>query len=162
LGGKLDLSFINDYQPVHGDLFTVLTAGSITNHFASVDLPMLSPGLVWNYLTSATIVRLGAARADFNLNGFADAGDYAVWRSMAGRTGANLAADADGNQVVNAADLAVWRANYGNVRGNVAAGAGSATAVPEPSAAALIALVSFAVWHRRKKSGPRMSRRHAD
>lgn len=137
LAGKLDISLINQYQPVHGNTFTVLSAGSISGTFATVELPFLTPGLVWNYLATSTTVTLGVAAADFNKDGVADAADYAVWRDLSGKTGTGLAADANSDQVVNAADLAIWRSNFGNTRGNVAAGSGSAAAVPEPNSLAL-------------------------
>ncbi|MEX2172626.1 MAG: peptidylprolyl isomerase [Pirellulales bacterium] len=140
LAGKLDVSLLNLYQPVHGNTFNVLLASSISGAFANVELPFLTAGLVWNYRATSTAITLGVAAADFNKNGVADAADYAVWRDMFGRTGAGLAADANGDMVVNAADLAIWRSNFGNTRGNVLAGSGSATAVPEPSSLALAAL----------------------
>lgn len=152
LAGKLDISLINTYMPAHNDAFTVLQAGSITGNFANVELPFLTPGLVWNYRKTSTSVVLGVAAADFNKDGVANAADYAVWREMSGRTGTGLAADANGDQVVNAADLAVWRGNFGNTRGNTAAGSGSAASVPEPSASAffLVGLV-LAAWNTRRR-----------
>ena len=140
LAGKLDVSLLNTYQPIHGNSFTVLSASSISGAFANVELPFLTAGLVWNYRATSTAIALSVAAADFNKNGVADAADYAVWRDMFGRTGAGLAADANGDMVVNAADMAIWRSNFGNTRGNVLAGSGSATAVPEPSSLALAAL----------------------
>ena len=140
LAGKLDISLINLYQPVHGNSFTVLLASSISGTFANVELPFLTTGLVWDYRATSTAITLAVAAADFNKNGVADAADYTIWRDMSGRTGEGLAADANRDMVVNAADLAIWRSNFGNVRGNVLAGSGSATAVPEPSSLALAAL----------------------
>ena len=155
LAGKLDVSLLNLYQPVHGNTFNILLASSVSGAFANVELPFLTAGLVWDYRATSTAITLAVAAADFNKNGVADAADYTVWRDMSGRTGEGLAADANRDMVVNAADLAIWRSNFGNVRGNVLAGSGSAAAVPEPSSLALAALgmllTAMVALRRRKR-----------
>jgi len=52
---------------------------------------------------------------DFNADGTVDAADYLVFRLLAGQSGANLAADADGDDFVGTSDYAIWRANFGQV-----------------------------------------------
>lgn len=152
LDGKLDISLINQYMPVHGTSFTVLSAASISGSFSTVELPLLNPGLVWSYQQSNTAITLRVQKADFNQDGVVNAADYVLWRDQLNRTGTGLSADANGDMVVNAADLAIWKGNFGSIRGNVAAGAGSTTAVPEPSAVALVAmLAAIAVWSYRSR-----------
>ncbi len=68
---------------------------------------------------------------DYNQNGMVDAADYTVWRDSVGAIGNLLAADGNGDFVVNSADELIWRNNFGAI-----AAAGSA--VPEPSAGALL------------------------
>jgi hypothetical protein len=56
----------------------------------------------------------GALRADFNLDGRVDGGDFLAWQQNLGRTGATIRqgdATADGD--VDVHDLAVWRATFG-------------------------------------------------
>lgn len=136
LGGKLDIVLLNNFAPGAGDSFTVLTASAgITGSFNSIDLPMLTPGLVWNLSQSLTAFTLSVAAADFNQDGVVDAADYVVWRKTDGSTaGYNL-----------------WRSNFGNVRGTVASGSGSllASSVPEPSAILLIAISGWTLSGRR-------------
>ncbi|HVT29091.1 MAG TPA: glycosyl hydrolase family 18 protein [Lacipirellulaceae bacterium] len=78
------------------------------------------------------------SQGDFNHDGHVDASDYVVWRKTLGKTGANLAADANGNYLVDAGDLMIWRANTGM---SVTAGGGalgSGSSVPEPRALLLL------------------------
>jgi hypothetical protein len=74
---------------------------------------------------------------DYNADGEVDEADYAVWNANFGATaGAGLAADGNGDNIVDAADFTIWRDNLGNsVR---AIGAGGGSAVPEPTAIALV------------------------
>lgn len=74
---------------------------------------------------------------DYNADGEVDEADYAVWSANFGATaGAGLAADGNGDNIVDAADFTIWRDNLGNsVR---ALGAGGGSAVPEPTAIALV------------------------
>jgi GH18 family chitinase len=73
------------------------------------------------------------SQGDFNHDGVVDAIDYVVWRKTLGQSGANLAADGNGNYQVDAGDLGTWRAYMGQTVAGVGSGAvDSATAVPEP------------------------------
>ncbi len=47
LSGALDVGFINGFVPVSGNQFTVLTAGSITGTFSSINSAALPAGLNW-------------------------------------------------------------------------------------------------------------------
>jgi cyclophilin family peptidyl-prolyl cis-trans isomerase len=140
LAGKLDVSFLNQFMPAAGDLFTVLSAGSIVGGFNSVELPQLTPGLVWRYNQSATAVTLSVALADYNRNGIVDAADYVLWRNTRNtNVSPSTGADGNGDGLVNDLDYAIWRSNFGN-RSGVAGGSGSflATVLPESSTACLM------------------------
>src|SRR5262249_2939455 len=90
---------------------------------------------------------------DYNGDGAVNNTDYQVWRANAGDTSA-LVADGDGNGIVDTADYVLWRKNLGRTWQDLATGSGagiSGSAVPEPSAAALIALASLGMLTRRRR-----------
>jgi cyclophilin family peptidyl-prolyl cis-trans isomerase len=135
LAGKLDVSFLSQYMPSAGDSFTVLSAASIVGGFNSLELPQLTPGLVWRYSQSATAVMLSVALADYNRNGVVDVADYVLWRNTQNTSvSPSTGADGNGDGLVNNLDYVIWRSNFGN-RSGIAAGTGSliAAALPEPS-----------------------------
>jgi len=89
LAGALGVSLANDYSPTSGDSFALLSYGSETGTFSTLDLPHLSGGLIWrtNYgatsftlmVTSAppfqlTAGTIGNAGGDFLFNFEAIAG----------------------------------------------------------------------------------------
>lgn len=148
LAGKLDVHFVGNYMPGLNTTFMVLSAGSITGLFDSLDLPMLASGYVWNITRTSTSYLLTVGAGDFNRDGVVNAADYTVWRDARNtNVTAGTGADADGNGVVNDADYAIWRANFGNVRGTATSGAGaglSVAGVPEPTSVAI--LFSGVIW----------------
>ena len=82
-GGTLSVNFNNGFAPALGDAFDILDFTSIVGSF-SLDLPALSPGLVWdtsNLLTSGllSVVPAHDVPADFNGDGSVDAADLALW-----------------------------------------------------------------------------------
>ena len=58
LGGTLEVTLINDFSPELGDIFTIMTYGSVSGSFASASLPTLDPGLKWGVSLGATTMRL--------------------------------------------------------------------------------------------------------
>ncbi|TWU00706.1 hypothetical protein Pla108_16580 [Botrimarina colliarenosi] len=78
---------------------------------------------------------------DYNSDGVVDAADYTVWRDNHGST-TSLAADGDGDRTIGEGDYAVWSQHYG------ANGSGGVTPVPEPTAAALLAIGWLAASRR--------------
>jgi autotransporter-associated beta strand protein len=48
LGGKLAVSLINSFQPVAGNLFNLFDWGNLTGVFATLELPSLTTGLLWD------------------------------------------------------------------------------------------------------------------
>jgi hypothetical protein len=76
---------------------------------------------------------------DYNGDGIVDAADYTVWRDSLGNSvTSGTGADGSSNGVVDQDDYDVWVAHFGDHSPGSAAG--STAAVPEPSAAFLLAL----------------------
>jgi hypothetical protein len=156
VAGKLDVNFVNGYSPAVNTTFTVLTAGQITGTFSTFDLPLLSPGFVWNISRTATAYNLTVAAGDYDRNGVVDAADYILWRKTRNAlVTAYSGADGNGNGLIDAGDYTVWRTNLGNVRGT-ASGSGSGSlstsTVPEPTSAFLVlcAGLLFGIFPRRR------------
>ncbi|HMO87147.1 MAG TPA: dockerin type I domain-containing protein [Lacipirellulaceae bacterium] len=85
--------------------------------------------------------------ADFNGDGSVDGADFVIWQRGLGLTGqtGNATGDATGDGNVNELDLAAWQAQF------TPAAVGAAGAVPEPAAAALIAVALAAAGLRRRR-----------
>jgi beta-glucanase (GH16 family) len=85
---------------------------------------------------------------DYNGDHVVDAADYTVWQDSLGQSGIGLAADGSGNGTVDMADYTMWQSHYGATSGG--SGAGSTTAVPEPSSFLLAAMAATGlVWRGR-------------
>jgi hypothetical protein len=153
INGKLDVSLLSGFVPAAGNSFTLLTAGSITGNFSTIELPQLTAGLVWRVNQTSTAFTLSVVKADYNQNGVVDAADYIVWRKLNGLSGSGLAADGNGDNQVDNDDYVIWRQNFGNRRGT-ATGAGSlvAASVPEPSTLffAFATLTAVMAMHRKR------------
>jgi cytochrome c peroxidase len=92
---------------------------------------------------------------DYDGNGVVELNDFTIWTENAGRSG-SLPADGNGDQIVDAADYVVWRKFLGQTWQTLGGGGGllsTSQSLPEPSAAALVAIV--AAW----VCGGRTSRR---
>ena len=147
LGGALKVSLTNGFTPTSGMSFDILDWGSISGTFATLTLPTLGAGLVWNdsqlYLTGALSVGLPG---DFNADSAVNAADYVVWRKNPGG-------------IYSPDDYNIWRAHFGQTAGS---GASSAlplppsaleSAVPEPAGFVLLSIgVIMGLAVRRRPS----------
>jgi cyclophilin family peptidyl-prolyl cis-trans isomerase len=156
LNGTLDVTLINNFVPLPGQTFTLLTAAEINGKFATVNLPQLAAGLVWDVNMTTTAVSLSVAAADYNHDGTVNAADYTVWRNTRGTTvPAYTGADGNGDTTINTADFAVWKSNFGNKSGGTISTGSSVLGelVPEPSATLVILMGAPALytwrWRRR-------------
>jgi hypothetical protein len=143
LDGDLDVSLFN-YNPQHGNSFTILTAGLISGNFSNINLPELSPGFVWGVNRTNTSITLTVSRGDYNRDGFVDTADYVMWRKLRNTsvTTAGALADGNGDMTINDLDYAIWQQQFGNTRGGDAGSGGfSDVAVPEPAGAILFMTV---------------------
>ncbi|MEX2168356.1 MAG: hypothetical protein WD851_03525 [Pirellulales bacterium] len=134
LGGALELSLINGFNPSLGDSFDILDWGTLSGTFDTLQLPTLA-GLAWNtsqlYTTGELSLAAAGLLGDYNQNGVVDAADYTVWRDTLGDT----------------LNYNLWKANFGAVSPGIGADAGSfpSSAVPEPATLVLLVLTA-AAW----------------
>jgi hypothetical protein len=146
LGGTLDVSLLGNFEPAVGDLYTILDTqgGMVTGVFGSVGLPALA-GRWWSldYQTDKVVLGVFAITADFNLDGYVDGADLALWQGAS--QGGTAAGDADGDGDSDGRDFFAWQRQFG-------AGinpAATSVAVPEPSSLALF-ILSMAVASLRR------------
>lgn len=145
LGGKLDVSLLNNFAPAAGNTFTLLTAGVIAGKFDNVVLPQLSPGLAWLLDNNQTKIEIDVVAPDYNRNGIVDGADLTLLKSTLGQTGTNLAADGNRDGVVDGNDFMIWQRTLGwNV------GVLATTVVPEPGSLALATIGVVALVRRRR------------
>lgn len=131
LDGELVVSLSGGFEPSAGDLFEVLTAGSLSGAFDSLTLPALSGGLAWLVNDQATSLALGVTfSADFNGDGTVDATDLLTLQTNYGSSGTTQSAgDADGDGDVDGHDLLAWQQQNGSSVSFL-----QAVQIPEPTA----------------------------
>lgn len=110
--------------------------------------------------TISTFVRTNfAPSGDYNQNGVVDAADYVLWRKTVGQAvTAGTGADGNNNGLVDPLDYDYWRARFGNV---ISPGSGSSlvgSAVPEPQAATLLAILAMFATQRTTRRLKRAAR----
>jgi hypothetical protein len=143
LVGELSVSLLNNFKPMIGNTFQIVTADELEGTFNEVELPALAGGARWdvNYGAGSVSLSVGGVLGDFNLDGRVDTADYVVWRNT--RNTNLIAADASGNGLIDQADYNIWKANFGAVAAiGGGAGAHPTSAVPEPSTGVLIMLTA--------------------
>jgi hypothetical protein len=91
----------------------------------------------------------GTYRGDFNLDGFVNGTDLAIFKAGFGLSGQGYAqGNANTDDVINGTDLAIFKATFG-LSGTPGDG-GNPPAVPEPATMALLAMGGAALLRRRK------------
>ena len=150
--GTFTVNLLDGYSPTLGQTFDMLDFTTLTGTFDALDLPVLSPGLVWNtsqlYTQGVLSVAAGFLEADFEEDGDVDAADLLRWRSGFGNFpsggASHDAGDATGEGVVDGADFLVWQRQL-NSAPAVAVAQSATGAAPEPSGALLLLLASLAL-----------------
>jgi hypothetical protein len=110
----------------------------------SIDVPLFGSRPIQRVNIEARVDITGYDFGDYSRNGAIDVADYDVWRRDFGLTGADLAADGNGDERVDAADYVLWRDNFGG-----GAGVGSSldssigSSVPEPASSMLLIAASL-------------------
>jgi hypothetical protein len=126
--GQLDEAPLNGISNADGDL---LFHATFTN--GDSGLFLYSPGTATEF-----------AAADFNLDGYVDQSDLAMWQ---GAYGTNAAGDADDDGDTDGADFLIWQRQYTGSAPEL----GSA-AVPEPGVSLLLVIALVAAQARRPKN----------
>ncbi len=152
LGGTLDVSLINGFNPQPGNSFDILdfNPGSLSGTFSAINLPALTGGLTWNtsqlYTDGVLSVAAAGLAGDYSGNGVVDAADYVVWRKNQGTTHA-LPNDPIGG-TIGTAQYNQWRAHFGQTAGSGSAAIAN-TAVPEPATLVLLMFTVAGCYLRR-------------
>lgn len=83
--------------------------------------------------------------ADFDNDSDIDGADFLLWQRGLGITGTAVPSDGDANLDLNvdATDLSYWKGQFGG------AAVGAASAIPEPTSAALLTCAIGLLWRRR-------------
>jgi autotransporter-associated beta strand protein len=137
LAGTIDVTLLDNYEPVVGQSFLILTANQIVDQglvLSDLDADQFDLHVYNNAVVLESIAPELAG--DYNLDGIVDAADYTVWRDTLGWTNV-LLADGNHNGMVDYADYLVWKLNFGST-GSAQATAADAV-VPEPSSVGLLA-----------------------
>lgn len=108
LGGTLRVELLDGFSPALGDAFTVLTAGSLTGGFATIEAPTLADAslrLRVGVEGGAVVVRFATA-ADFNGDGVVNPDDLSDYINAFFVVPAGPEADFNLDGIVNPDDLA--------------------------------------------------------
>ena len=148
LAGTLDVSLIGGFSPAEGDLFDVISASLITGVFDTLNLPDLSPSLVWDladlYTAGELLVSLSPLASDFDEDGDVDGNDFLRWQrnfSILDGTASLSNGDANGDGDVDGDDFLLWQRNYPYPT--------VLSSVPEPNSLVLLALSGLLMLRRR-------------
>jgi hypothetical protein len=106
----------------------------------SIEVPLFGSRQIQRVNVEARVDIIGYDFGDYDRNLVVNAEDYAVWRNSFGLTGADLAADGNGDESVDAADYVLWRANSSAAAGGAAE---ALIAAPEPTSGLLLTAAAF-------------------
>jgi hypothetical protein len=161
-GATLNLS-LGDFVPAGTETFTLINntgAGAIVGEFAgiaqgaTVDLAGVTYFMDYEGGSGNDVVLSPTPPvdedADFDGDGDVDGTDLLTWQRNLGSAGGQSQGNANGDSVIDGADLAAWVSQFSAGSPAVA----SATAIPEPGAAAVLisALGALALVRRRSQA----------
>lgn len=145
LGGVLEVSLIDDYNPQPGDTFEFLTAiGGVQNTFATELLPSLFGGLEMEIsygVNSVELLVTSNLDGDYNNDGVVNLADYTVWRDNLGAAAGTLVNDPNAG-MIGTAQYDAWKINFGATLSQ--SGSLRNSTAPEPSTCFLVTLVALA------------------
>lgn len=160
MGGTIQ-AILNPLATIEpGDVFPVMMFASHSGDINTVvtDSP-LEPGLWFEhqYSMAGTALELVAVSlpADFNLDGYVDGDDLAIWETGYGLGNTFRDGDADGNGKVDGLDYLIWQRYFGT---SIPAPVVSANvAVPEPATCTLLLAAAGCLTTVRKKQSTAQS-----
>ena len=145
--GTLKVLLADGHQPELGNEYGLLSFGTATGTFTTLDLPTLATGLMWNsgnlLSTGVLAVGSGALYGDANNDGLVSGLDLIAVQQNFGAMGLDdgwLMGDADDNGSVTGADLIVVQQNFGVAL--------SVAVVPEPVGSLVIVVGVFTAFLR--------------
>ncbi len=141
LSGTVVATFIDDYVPAVGTIFTILTAtdgrdGEFDNVEAIDENGVLRFVVTDLYTATEAMLRVDDIflLGDFDMDGDVDGRDFLEWQR------------GNSPNPLSAADLAIWHAQYGQSLGPLTA----ATAVPEPGVCGLAVVAALMLLVRNR------------
>jgi hypothetical protein len=153
VAGTLEVDLVNDYAPVVGNSFTIMTYDAISGAFDSLSMPLLPNNYGWqlDYGETGLMLTVTAAElaGDADLDGDVDHADVARFAQHLGRSylTAGYTTDADHDGGTTLADLALVQANLGQ---SIAPSA-PVVGVPEPSTVLTLLIVAPAICFLRQR-----------
>ncbi len=151
LSGTVEATFIDDFLPTIGDVFTILSAtGGVDNQFDNVlaidENNVLAYMLTDLYTATEAMLRVDDIFliGDFNDDGIVDENDLDVWNLNYGSTGnpPYMLGDADGDGDTDGKDFLIWQEHFGQKFPTAPLEAARA---PEPASATLALLALSAL-----------------
>lgn len=148
LAGTLVIALAAGFEPVAGDTLTLISTGELLGSFDEIELPSLTPGLVWNVDYQPTALVLSTLyAADFNGDGSVDEVDLTHWQLGYGANNAkHVNGDANGDGNVDGRDFLIWQRQFGQSSRHL-----SPMNVPEPAPLLMLlfAILKVIVGYRR-------------
>jgi hypothetical protein len=146
-------------MPELGDVFTILTAGSVTDNGIAMAGGGPSPYYLLSGSGTSLLLAVGV-QGDYNLDGTVNAGDYTRWRNTLGDSvPEGTGADGDGDGEITLGDYAIWKAQYGEAFSGFGAGTGAGNSqgtVPEPGSLVMLlmgaSLAGCGIMSRQRSS----------
>jgi hypothetical protein len=153
LGGTLN---ITNAGGMAAGLYPIIDyAGTLSGSVANLALGTTPAGFSYALMDNGSAINLQISSlvtndADFNDDGFINAGDYPAWRKFNPlATGATqITGDANGDGDNDDNDYLDWKATYG--QSSPGAGGGGSGAVPEPTGFVMLLLGLAALAGRRR------------
>ena len=146
LDGLLSVTLDPSYTPNLNDVFTVLTASSLTSNLTLGGPDGALFSLAASTATELILTAISGLEGDYNNDGVVDAADYTVWRDNVDEPPGKLFNDFKGVAVGQVQYLA-WRSSFGMAIPTPAT-APQLSPAPEPHSAMLLLMSLSAAWAR--------------
>ncbi|MBA4107808.1 MAG: hypothetical protein C0485_18900 [Pirellula sp.] len=151
--GTFTVNLISGFNPTLGQSFDLLDFTTLTGTFDTLNLPTLTPGLVWNasqlYTQGRLSIATGFLEADFEEDGDVDGADLTRWRNNYATGTTHMQGDANADGAVNGADFLIWQRQFG-----LTTSLPATMAIPEPATLAWFSIAFGAIGISRRNRRP--------